>query len=133
MPPGVGYPPPMAAPPGAPMVPGPGPTAPAGVATDNQGARMSGMVMAGVAVKALERAVALVGATTEEGQAILKALTGLSKVIGQPNTDVTRQEVKLLDTSAPAMSGASGGGPPGAPLVDIKDRLARFGLGGAAA
>ena len=93
---------------------------------------MSGMVMAGVAVKALERAVGLVGATSEEGQAILKALTGLAKLFPQPNTDVTRQEVKLLDAGAPAVPGGNGG-PPGSPLVDIKDRLARFGLGGAAA
>lgn len=110
---------------GNPRVPAPGPTAPAAVSVQNKGLRMQGLVLAGVAVKALEKSVASVGAATEEGQAILKALTILSKIVPQPNAELAGAEVKSLAAKAPAMSPMQ----PAATRESVMERLRGLGLG----
>jgi hypothetical protein len=74
----------------------PGNTAPATVAPNSTGMQIRGRVQAFIAMKMLEGAIQLLGSTSDEGQAALKALTILSKTFGKASGDITRQEVKLI-------------------------------------
>ena len=64
-----------------PMVP-PGSTAPATMAPDSQGLRMRGTILVTPAIKLLEKALALVGSQTPDGQALIKAIGLLGKAFG---------------------------------------------------
>ena len=110
-----------------PGLPRPGPTMPAAVATDNQGSRAKGLIMASLAVKVMEQAVPLFGAGSDEGQALLKSLTAMAKFVTPPSADVTQAELKLMGAQAPAAPSGPGN------VVDIQSRLAKYGLGGMAA
>ena len=110
-----------------PGLPSPGPTMPAAVPTNNQGSRVKGLIMTSLAVKIMEQAVPLMGAASEEGQALLKSLTGLSKLVSTPSSDVTSQELKVMGAEAPAVPTGPGN------VVDINARLQKYGLSGGVA
>lgn len=82
----------------------PGPTGPGTMAPQSNGLRARGMILMGLGLQTMEKAIGLLGTTTPEGQAALKALTALSKVFGKAPKDMGMQEVKLL--------GEQAGGPP---------------------
>lgn len=52
--------------------------------TPNEGARQMGMVNVESAMQMLEQAIAELGSNTEEGKAVLEALTKLSKHFNRP-------------------------------------------------
>lgn len=73
--------------PGAPTPPMPpsGPTAaPMSQPTPNDGERQMGMVNVESAMQMLEQALGTLGSNTEEGKAVLEALTKLSKSFSRP-------------------------------------------------
>ena len=110
-----------------PGLPGPGPTMPAAVPTNNQGSRTEGLVLASLMVKLGERAIPILGATSKEGQELLKFLGSFGKLISPPNSDVTSQELKLMGAEAPAVPNGPGN------VVDINARLQKYGLSGGVA
>ena len=81
---------PMGAPPGAqsapnpPMPPGGPAAAPMSQPSPNEGERQMGMVNVESAMQMLEQAIAELGSNTEEGKAVLEALTKLSKHFNRP-------------------------------------------------
>jgi len=68
--------------------PGSAPPGPPGVTqpTANRGNQASGLAWVGTAVRLLERALPLLGAGTEPGQAVMKALSSLSKHVPPGST-----------------------------------------------
>ena len=106
-----------------------GPTGPGVVAPANAGLRTRGFILAAITIKMLTEVVRLLGATSEEGQDALKALTALSKRFGQSSGDLSRQEAKFLgDRAAPVE-------PPPTPQQGavwqtmVKNRLSGMGMG----
>lgn len=119
----------MMAPPPRP-VPAPGATSPATVAPQMQGQRMRGYIGATIAIKYLESLVPLFGATTDEGSAVLKALSIMAKKFGstKASPDLQRQELKTLGEQVPPA-----GPPGGADMAGmVRQGLAARGMGGAA-
>ena len=106
-----------------------GPTGPGVVAPANAGLRTRGFILAAITIKMLTEIVRLLGATSEEGQDALKALTALSKRFGQASGDLSRQEAKFMgDRAAPVEA------PPtpqqGAVFSQmVKNRISGMGLG----
>jgi hypothetical protein len=81
-----------------------GPTGPAAVGGGpNQGVQMRGMIMIGLALKAIEQAIPLVGSTSEQGKVAVEALAKLSKAFGTPSQELMKSEVKMLGESAGTM------------------------------
>src|SRR3990167_6084783 len=79
-----------------------GPPAPGVAPPANAGLRTRGFILAAITIKMLTEVVRLLGATSEEGQDALKALTALSKRFGQSSGDLSRQEAKFIgDRAAP--------------------------------
>ena len=70
--------------PNPPMPPGGPVAAPMAQPTPNDGARQMGMVNVESAMQMLEQAIASLGSNTEEGKAVLEALTKLSKHFNRP-------------------------------------------------
>ena len=106
-----------------------GPTGPGVVAPANAGLRTRGFILAAITIKMLTEVVRLLGATSEEGQDALKALTALSKRFGQSSGDLSRQEAKFLgDRAAPVE-------PPPTPQQGavwqtmVKNKLSGMGMG----
>lgn len=72
-----------------------------------------------MAVKMLERCLPAFGSETDEGKAVLKAITALGKAFGKQQ-DETQElmpaEIKTLlaGLSGPGSAGPPGGAPPGA-------------------
>jgi hypothetical protein len=89
-----------------PMMP-PGPTAPAAVAPQSAGLASRRPILADLALKLLTEASRLGDIKDAEGQAILKALTVLSKAFGKPSGDLSRAETKMLGERAPMVSPAN--------------------------
>lgn len=118
----------MMAPPPRPT-PAPGATSPATVAPQMQGQRMRGFIGATIAIKYLESLVPLFGATTEEGSAVLKALSIMAKKFGgtKASPDLQRQEIKTLGEQVPP-AGPAAAEMPGM----VRQGLAARGLGGPA-
>lgn len=100
------------------------------MAPNRQGMRIRGMVTANMGLKQLDMALALLGSSSEEGQAILKALSALSKIFSAPRSpDFGNAEMKLMG----ARQGAMGPSPqPGgmAPGMAVQNRLRSLGMGG---
>jgi len=123
--------PPMS-PPGAagPMPPQPsGPTGPATTPPQNAGMRQRGFVLVGgIVVKLLEESIKLLGSTTPEGRAALKALATLAPVFGAASGDLGMAQMKLLTERAAPVSTPS----PGTQDA-IRQRLGGMGLGGGGA
>src|SRR5882757_9880991 len=120
---------PGAAPGGQPQQPPFGQTSATG-ATPNKGYEAAGMQKLGVIVKQLEAALPELGASSEAGQAVLKALSSLVKFV--PNGSVTpaaqknsieaqqrnmaqnnQQMQALKQRQAQGAGGGAPGGPPG--------------------
>jgi len=106
-----------------------GPTGPGVVAPANAGLRTRGFILAAITIKMLTEVVRLLGATSEEGQDALKALTALSKRFGQASGDLSRQEAKFMgDRAAPVE-------PPPTPQQGavwqqmVKNKLSGMGMG----
>ena len=98
---------PAAAPPAAPAKP----PQPAGM-------RARGLIQLAAAIKALTMALPAVGAASEEGQGILKALSQLTKVLPQQVDEGLKQaEHQALAPGVTPVMGAQGGqgGPPPGP------------------
>jgi len=125
-----------------PMVP-PGSTAPATMAPDSQGLRMRGTILVTPAIKLLEKALALVGSQSPDGQALVKAIGMLGKAFGTASPDLSRAEMKLAgETASPVTQPNSqavaqrlkamniGGGAPAAPQASPTPEPA--GMAGAA-
>src|SRR5262245_882574 len=108
----------------------PGPTGPATMAPNKQGERLQGMIMANIGVTALTQALTKLGATSKEGEVILKALSGLTKRFQAPrSTDLGNAEMKLMGAMQKPMGGMPGGGGP-SPANMARDRLASLGMAG---
>lgn len=84
---------PMAPP--RPMVP-PGSTGMATTRPDSAGMKQRAHPQVTLATKMLESALKAVGATSEEGVAIMDAMTSLAKHFGTAAGDVTKQEMKMM-------------------------------------
>src|SRR3990172_452914 len=106
-----------------------GPTGPGVVPPANAGLRTRGFILAAITIKMLTEVVRLLGATSEEGQDALKALTALSKRFGQSSGDLSRQEAKFIGDRASPVE------PPPTPRRGavfeqmIKNRLGGMGMG----
>ena len=107
-----------------PMVP-PGSTAPATMAPDSQGLRMRGTILVTPAIKLLEKALALVGSQSPDGQALVKAIGMLGKAFGTASPDLSRAELKLAGETASPVT------PPNSQAV--AQRLKAMNIGGAPA
>ncbi len=92
--------PPMPPPPG--VVP-PGPTGPSTVAPNKQAERMRGMVMANMGLDVLDKAVALLGSQSEEGQDLMQALVKLRRRFGGASKDLSQAEMKLMGARQPGV------------------------------
>lgn len=93
-----------------PGMPEPGPmAAPMSTPQEPEGQRQGGMVQVSMALEIMSQALPQIGAHTEEGQAVLKALTSLSKLFGQPKQkELIPAEVAQMVGAMPSMGG---GGP----------------------
>lgn len=88
-----------------------------------------GRIVMSLAMKLLEQAVALLGSASDEGQTVLKALTGLSKHFSAASGDLTRQEGKYLtEKTSPTASPQN----PQAFQAMVRQRLQGMGMGGGA-
>lgn len=97
-------------PPGAGPTPEPGPSAaPMSTPQEPEGTKQGGMVQVAMALELMQQALPQVGAHTEEGKSLLKALTSLAKHFGQP------KQKELIPAEVAQMVGAmpsvGGGGP----------------------
>lgn len=112
----------------------PGPTGPATMAPNKMAMRLRGMVMANLGLDALDKALGLLGSQSEEGQAILKAITPLSKMFSASRSqDLNQAELKLMGARQGPMGGPQmGGGPPGF-AGPARNRLAALGMMGGGA
>ncbi len=115
-------------PPGAMPPPPSGPTGPATTPPGTAGTRQRGMILvSALGMKILEQALPMLGAETEEGRAVLKALGALAAKFGAASGDLGQAEMKLMGESMPGMGQPS----PGMPEA-IRQQLGSRGLGGGA-
>lgn len=108
----------------------------------NRGLQAAGLAKIGVAVKLLESILPMLGAGSEAGSAVLKALNSLSKHV-QPGSissgveqsalselqNKARQmspQIAAMRGAAPAGAGAPGGAPPGGAPGGIPPQLAQL-------
>lgn len=85
-----------------------GGTAPATAMTpDRGGLRSRGLIMGSLALKLMERALPLLGAQSDEGQAFAKAIASLGRVIGAVSPDLAQAEVKMLGQQTGGVSAPS--------------------------
>lgn len=83
----------------------PGPTGPATVAPQSNGLTMRGRILVAKAIlPAMTQALSLLGATSPEGETLIKAMGLLSKSFGDASSDLGHQEIKMLASQAPAVS-----------------------------
>lgn len=103
-----------------PALPGAGNTMPAAVPTNNLGTKSR--VRQGIIAlsKAMLELIKQAGPESEEGQVLIAALKATSKIAGDANPEMQKQEMQLLMNRPPS-------GPPQA--GDIKSKLAAMGLG----
>ena len=88
---------------------------------------MRGIVLATMGLEVMDKAMAMLGSASEEGQALMKALVGLRKVFGTASGDLSQAEVKMLGAKAPPVNQ-----PPQDPRAAAQGKLASmFGGGGA--
>lgn len=107
----------------------PGPTGPATMAPNRQGQRLQGMIAANIGLVMLDKALGMVGSTSDEGQALLKAIQALSKIFSAPRShDLSNAEMKLMGAKQGPMAPPAQGGM--APGMAARDRLAALGMGG---
>jgi hypothetical protein len=87
---------------------------------------MRGQILATPVIKALTEMLKLLGAETEEGRDVLRALSVLTKRFGKASEDLTRQEVKLLgERAAPVQA-------PGPQNMQAFQQMIKSRLGGMA-
>lgn len=110
---------------GAPRVPTPGPTGPAGVGVQNEGNAMRGKVLAGIAMTFLDQALSMLSSKTDEGQAVLKMLSAGSKFFGPPPKELGAQELKLAAARMNPMQGPAAGP---SPMPNVMNRAAQLGI-----
>lgn len=81
------------------------------------GLRSRGLVMLAAAIKALTAALPMVGAASDEGQAVLKALQSLTKALPQEVDEGLKQaeHQALKPGVSPVMGARPGAAPGGAP------------------
>lgn len=110
----------------------PGPTGQATMAPNRQGNRLQGMVIANIGITMLDKALAMLGSQSEEGQVVVQMLN-LARKIGKGSQDksLNPAEMKLMGAQQQPMGGPLGmGGPGGGPGAAVKQRLAALGMGG---
>jgi len=75
------------------------------------GNRMAAISRVGIAMKLLEQVIPEIGVDTDEGQAVMKALAGLSKIAGKSSDQaLAPAELAMLNR---AVMGGQQSGPPG--------------------
>jgi len=97
------------APGGQAMSPGAGApnAAPMSMPTKDDGKAMISRIQVGLAAKVLERALTGFGIDSEDGKAVLKALSALSKFGGDSDEPFIPAEIQQLISSLPQMGGGS--------------------------
>lgn len=93
-----------------------GSTAPASMPPMKEGQAMEGRVIMDAVVTALEKTLPLFGSTSNEGQAILKALESF-KIFGPASPDLSQAQAKKIGLGAPPiqMPGAAQQSQPSGP------------------